>query len=604
MDKKRIFFSLLFSLVALCISAQTQAVKSLLEEAYRARLVSDYELNIKLLSQARHMEGVEKDPVLFAELYMELSKHYLVQGEYDSAQYYADQNLAIANSTAEPLAQAFAYVSQAVYFNYFDIGDLAVDNAQKALNILEKHEELVLEARAYYILYGVYSRWDDLERTSKYAALTIKQAKAAGDYEMLANAFSANSVVMELHYQNTEESIYLDSMQYYLKKSMQVYQDNPEKVALRTFAIANINMANYFFQYNRSDHVQDSIIHYANIARSVYEPFDKNYDIMGNVDGLLAEVALMQGNAEVAESYLMNSYIHLLEVQDPSYYTLYNVAQGLSNLHSKQGDFEKALFYQKKKEEFNQKIFDETEMMQTRRLEAQYENKRLLSDIRESKQKAQSRRTQLFMLAGLCILLIVSLFLLRIFFRNKHRLQLERNLRLQQQKEDMERQSQLRLKVEKEEQARLLTEQKLLSVQMDQMQKEAMADALQIERKNRLLLQLKEKLKNLETSDNAGFIDRMIKEEMRLEEIVEQSAKQFKNIHPDFFQKLKDQSEDRLSSLELKHCAYIHLGLSTKEIAAAFHIEPKSVRVSKYRIKQKLKLDKEVELDRYLQDLI
>src|SRR5690606_20513159 len=367
-----------------------------------------------------------------------------------------------------------------------------------------------------------------------------------------------------------------DSMQYYLKKSMQVYQGNPEKVALRTFAIAHINRANYFFQYNRSDHVQDSIIHYANIARSVYEPFDKNYDIMGNVDGLLAEVALMQGNAEVAESYLMNSYIHLLEVQDPSYYTLYNVAQGLSNLHSKQGDFEKALFYQKKKEEFNQKIFDETEMMQTRRLEAQYENKRLLSDIRESKQKAQSRRTQLFMLAGLCILLIVSLFLLRIFFRNKHRLQLERNLRLQQQKEDMERQSQLRLKVEKEEQARLLTEQKLLSVQMDQMQKEAMADALQIERKNRLLLQLKEKLKNLETSDNAGFIDRMIKEEMRLEEIVEQSAKQFKNIHPDFFQKLKDQSEDRLSSLELKHCAYIHLGLSTKEIAAAFHIEPKS----------------------------
>lgn len=602
MDRKRIYFSLLFGFILFFSYAQ-QGLESVLEDAYYSRLKSDYESNIDLLKQVQKSDEIEKDPILRAELYMELTKHYLVQGEYDSAQYYADRNLATANDVGEPLAKAYAYISQAVYFNYFDIGDLAVDNAQKALSVLEKTENLALEARAYYILYGVYSRWNDLELSGKYAALTIRQAKLSGDHEMLANAYSANSVVMEFHYKETEDKKYLDSMQYYLRQSMQVYQKNPKEVALRTFSIANINMANYFFQYSKTDHVQDSIIHYTNTARSVYESFDKNYDVMGNVDGLLAEVALMQGNAQVAESYLMNSYIHLMEVQDPSYYTLYNVAQGLSNLHSKLGDFEKALFYQKKKEEFNQKIFDETEMMQTRKLEAQYENKRLLSDIRESKQKAQSRRTQLFLLAGVCLLLLISLFLLRTSFRNKHRLQLERNLRLQQQKEDTELQSQLQLKVEKEEQARLLTEQKLLNVQMDQMQKEAMADALQIERKNRLLLQLKEKLKSLETSDNAGYIDRMLKEEMRLEEIVEQSAKEFKNIHPGFFQKLKDQSEDRLSSLELKHCAYIHLRLSTKEIAAAFHIEPKSVRVSKYRIKQKLRLDKEIDLDRYLQEL-
>src|SRR5690606_40083980 len=123
-------------------------------------------------------------------------------------------------------------------------------------------------------------------------------------------------------------------------------------------------------------------------------------------------------------------------------------------------------------------------------------------------------------------------------------------------------------------------------------------------RKNRLLLQLKDKFKQLETSENVGFIDRMIKEEMRLEERVEDSARAFKDIHPDFFVKLNTLSENKLSTLELKHCAYIHLQLSTKEIAAAFNIEPKSVRVSKYSIKQKLQLPKETELDNFLQTLV
>src|SRR5690606_33166024 len=110
--------------------------------------------------------------------------------------------------------------------------------------------------------------------------------------------------------------------------------------------------------------------------------------------------------------------------------------------------------------------------------------------------------------------------LLRISSNNKHKLERERNLRLQEQKEEGERRAQLTHHLQLQEQARLKSEQELLYIQQEQLQKEAMADALQIERKNRLLLQLKDKFKQLETSENVGFIDRMIKEEMRLEERV------------------------------------------------------------------------------------
>src|SRR5690606_28529234 len=132
----------------------------------------------------------------------------------------------------------------------------------------------------------------------------------------------------------------------------------------------------------------------------VYERFDRNYDVMANVNGLLAEVAAVEGNNQVAERYLMNSYIHLIEVKEPSYYNLTNVTQGLSALYTRKADFEKALYYQKKKEEFNQKKFDQAQRAQANKLEAQYENKRLIADIRDSEQRPSNRRIQLYLLAG------------------------------------------------------------------------------------------------------------------------------------------------------------------------------------------------------------
>jgi len=570
----------LFLQVILIVSARGQhnQLSRLLDEAYKARLQADYETNAHLLKAAENLKDLQKQPLLRAKLYAELSKQCLVSAAYDKAKHYADTALALAAEVRLPLVSAYAYVTLASYYNYLDVGDLAVENVQKALDILKTERDPALSARAYYILYGVYSGWNDLESSDKYARLAINRALRAPDHELLANAYSAYSVVHEFRYRDTGERRHLDSMQHYLHRSMDVYNRHPGKVSKRSYAIANVNMANYFFRYGEPAQAvtQDSIVHYAETARKIYQPFDRNYGIMGSVNGLLSEVARLRGDTGLAEHYLLDSYSQLTGSFAPSYYTLSNVAQGLSDIYNNRGDYKKALFYQKKKEEFDQKIFDQTEMVNAKKLEAQYENKRLIADVRAAEQKSQSRRIQSLLLGGVCFLLLACLFLLRASFKSKQ-------------------------KMHAEEQARLRTEQQLLQMQKEQMQKEAMADALQIERKNRLLVQLKDKLKAVE---NTGDVDKMIKEEMRLEETVEQSARAFKNINPDFFQRLGERSGNRLSALEMKHCAYIHMGLDTKIIAAAFHITPKSVRVSKYRIKQKLGLDKETDLDRFLQNLV
>lgn len=604
-DRHFLFLWILFSFVGISVCAQAGNLEQFLKKAYTARLKADYDSNLHWLKEAEKIKKPKQDPLLLAKLYGELSKQYLISSDYGKAKSYAEKSLRTGQKAQHALAEAYGYIAVSSYYNYLDIGDLAVSNAQQALKLLRNKRDFFLQSRAYYILYGVYSRWNDIALTEKYARLSINAAIEGKNDEMLSNAYSAYSIAMEYRYNQKKEQQYLDSMKLYLHKSADVYRRSPETAGVRSYSIANINLANYFFTYQPLDQqsTRDSILYYTDIARRFSQASDKNYVIMGNVNGLLAELANLQGNSQMAEAYLMDSYIHLTALATPSYYTLSNVAQGLSDLHRKRGDYEKALFYQKKKEGFNDKIFNETQMLAAKKLEAQYENKRLLEDIKQTSEKAKSQQVQNILLAGFCLLLLVSLLLLRNSFKNKSRLQEEKALRLQQEKNDAERNAQLQSKMQEEEQARLQAEQQLLLVQREQMQKEAMADALQIERKNRLLLQMKDKLKKLETEHNKGYVERIIKEEMRLEETVERSAREFESINPVFFRKLKEISGDRLTSLELKHCAYLYLKLNTKEIAAAFYIEPKSVRVSKYRIKQKLGLNKDTDLDGFLQEL-
>ncbi|NQD69422.1 hypothetical protein HP439_01620 [Sphingobacterium shayense] len=606
MSNIQYFVCVAFILLSYTVNAQGNTLAALLDKAKSARMDANAEENYRLLHQAEQRADLENYPIERGKLFSELSKHYLVTDNFDRAKIYVDSNLTLSKASRNDLALAHAYTGAATYYNYLDIGNLAVEYAQRTTEVLKRSPDASLAARAYYILYGVYSGWDDLALTSKYAKLAIENSKLAKDFELLANSYSAYSTVMEYQYRKNKEGIYLDSIAHYLHLSLNVFETNPSAVSKRTYAISNVNLANYFFRYGdeKKPAIQDSILKYTNAAKEIYLIHDRSYLIMGNVNGLLAEVAKVRGNDQVAESYLMDSYIHLRASKAPSYYALANVTQGLSDFYSERNDFEKALFYQKKKQEFEQKIFDEAEMRQTKRLETQFENKQLQAQIQVAQDRESQRRIQIVLLIGLCLLLVIVVFLIRISSKNKHRLDRERNLRLQQQKDDNERQAKLQQQIQLEEQARLRSEQELLYIKQDQLQKEAMADALQIDRKNRLLLQLKEKFKQFETTENGRFIDRIIKEEMRLEEKVEQSARAFKDIHPDFFEKLKIQSGDKLSALELKHCAYMHLQLSTKEIAAAFHIEPKSVRVSKYRIKQKLQLPKETELNNYLQTLV
>jgi hypothetical protein len=114
-----------------------------------------------------------------------------------------------------------------------------------------------------------------------------------------------------------------------------------------------------------------------------------------------------------------------------------------------------------------------------------------------------------------------------------------------------------------------------------------------------MLLQIKDKL----TVGDAVNIQTILREEIGLDSDFEQAKSQIQQVHPDFFNLINEKAEKKLSLLDLKLCAYLYLKMDTTQISQLMNIEAKSVRMAKYRVKQKLGLDKGEDLNSFLQGI-
>lgn len=76
----------------------------------------------------------------------------------------------------------------------------------------------------------------------------------------------------------------------------------------------------------------------------------------------------------------------------------------------------------------------------------------------------------------------------------------------------------------------------------------------------------------------------------------------FSTVHLDFYEKLTKLSNS-LTMHDKRVCALVKLELTNREIATILNIEAKSVAMVKYRIKKKLELGEEIELDNFIRSL-
>lgn len=73
----------------------------------------------------------------------------------------------------------------------------------------------------------------------------------------------------------------------------------------------------------------------------------------------------------------------------------------------------------------------------------------------------------------------------------------------------------------------------------------------------------------------------------------------FNQVHHGFIERL-NQNFPSLTNHDLRHCSYIRMNLSTKEISRLLNINPTSVQKSRVRLKKKLNLGQDEDLYEFL----
>jgi DNA-binding CsgD family transcriptional regulator len=112
---------------------------------------------------------------------------------------------------------------------------------------------------------------------------------------------------------------------------------------------------------------------------------------------------------------------------------------------------------------------------------------------------------------------------------------------------------------------------------------------------------LQEKLK---TSDNNEYkrIAKEIKTTLTETDHWSDFIKNFNLLHSHYVDNIIKKHPD-LTSNEVRLICFILSGLSNKEIAGIFSVEPESVKKARYRLKKKLNLTEEENLSFYLHNL-
>jgi len=233
-----------------------------------------------------------------------------------------------------------------------------------------------------------------------------------------------------------------------------------------------------------------------------------------------------------------------------------------------------ALKYAREANDIRDQIFNEVIADNFKSLELFYETKEknLKIEQLEVEKEYYSKINLLYFL--LITLLCSTVIFIIAWFKKKQKLAL-------QQKELLE------------------TQHELLNAKKVQLEKKALLTSIQVEEKNKLIKDIQFKilesepinwksvLKNEDDNDN---------DISKLNNIIE-------NIDSSYIQRLRDSSSEKLTNTELKYAIYIYLNMDNQQISNIMKSDPNTVRINKYRLKQRLGLTKEQDLKEYLQSI-
>ena len=264
----------------------------------------------------------------------------------------------------------------------------------------------------------------------------------------------------------------------------------------------------------------------------------------------------------------------------------------ISSVFEEQNMLDSALYYSNKSIDLFKTLYTNTIAIETHQkyittfLKIK-ENELIIS---EQKNVLKQRQIIIIVVVSLSSILLILFFLLYINRQKQLKIvenrELSAKLKHEQEVQQLEKEKR---KMEEEKQKELL----------DAKIREITSYSLLVSEKNTLLNQIKDlngyARDNKDKMPTLLKIDEIITDNLSIDNEWDNFKMHFDKVHPNFFGKLKIHSND-LTEENIKMCAYIKMGMTTKQIAQLLHVIPDSIIKSRWRLKKKLKLSEEESL--------
>tara|TARA_R110002167_G_scaffold31099_9_gene102527 strand:- start:2838 stop:4739 length:1902 start_codon:yes stop_codon:yes gene_type:complete len=545
--------------------------------------------------------------------YVQFGNYYFNQSKNDSAEYYHRLALKKFQEINSLRGQIFALHSLATIEREKGNFDKAIQLTKSVLAMYtddnRKNTDLGkfdLRGSEYEVLGGIYFEKGNYKIALEHTLQALRFFEAVKDEVRTADALKQ---ISDIEYQLENYGASLD----YAKRAIEVYSINDDKIYL-SYALNNAGLA---AEKLRQDLASEK---YYNESISLAREMNVQSMISQSLNDL-ARLAYTRGNLKQARTYLVES-LEITKAQDiklDQSEALLEVAQldmlegkyplALSNINeviaisgkigalptlsegfkkraeiqSKMNRHDLAFDDYKKFHVLNDSIYDTKKRQQIEELKTIYETEKNEAEIALQKEeinvlneKAKVNKLTKSLYAGGTVSGLALSGLLFFGFRQR----IKKNRIAREKQEAIYRQ------------------------EIEYKKKELASQTLHLVQKNTFIQELMENLEHIKNSPEKFKMEfrrivMLLKKENASDKDWEVFKTYFADVHNDFDQKLKTIYTD-ISEKEIRLAAFLRMNLTTKEIAATLNVLPESILKSKYRLKKKLGIDKEMDLTTFL----
>jgi hypothetical protein len=160
----------------------------------------------------------------------------------------------------------------------------------------------------------------------------------------------------------------------------------------------------------------------------------------------------------------------------------------------------------------------------------------------------------------------------------------------------------LELKSFENKQQKLSFKNKSLKQDIENKNRELALSTMSLIKKNEFLGQIKNELKKTPVNENISSVVKTIDDNINSSDDWKMFEKAFNNADKKFFKKVKKHHPE-LTSNDLRLCMFLRMNLNSKDIAPLLNISPRSVEIKRYRLRKKLQLEREINLNEYFINL-